>query len=63
VPLTTTTARHRFGQTIVANLIGCALVVIGAFTTPILFGLGFLILVVSLAVHLYVLATAKRAGR
>jgi uncharacterized membrane protein YphA (DoxX/SURF4 family) len=56
-------ARRRFGQTIIANFVGCALLLIGAFTTPILVGLGFVILIISLGVRLYVLATARRASR
>jgi len=52
--------RQRFGQTIIANFVGCALVFVGIFTTPILFGLGFAILVVSFAIRLYVLVASKR---
>ena len=56
-------SRRRFGQTIIANFVGCALLLIGVFTTPFLVGLGFMILVVSLGVRVYVLATARRASR
>jgi uncharacterized membrane protein YphA (DoxX/SURF4 family) len=62
VTLPTGKARHRFGQTIIANFIGCALLVVGYFTTPVIFALGFVILVISLGVRLYVL-TMSRRGR
>ena len=60
--LSTGKARHRWLQTIIANFIGCALLVIGFFTTPVLFALGFAILVISLGVRLYVV-TLTRRGR
>ena len=53
-------SRQRFGQTIIANFIGCAVVLVGIFTTSILVGLGFAILVVSLAIRVYVLVTTKK---
>ena len=55
-------ARQRVGRTIIANFLGCALLVIGVITTPVLVGLGFAILVVSFAVRLYVLVTSKRSS-
>lgn len=60
VTLSNSRSRQRFGQTIIANFVGCALVLVGIFTTPILVGLGFVILVVSLGVRLYALVTSKR---
>ncbi len=58
--LTNPRSRRRFGQTIIANLIGCAVLIVGAFTSPVLVGLGFTILVVSLAVRLYAIVILNR---
>jgi hypothetical protein len=51
-----------FGQTIIANFIGIALLVVGLFTTPVIVALGFAILVISLGVRFYVV-TMSRRGR
>jgi energy-converting hydrogenase Eha subunit F len=53
-------SRRRFGQTIIANFVGCALLIIGFFTTPLLMALGFAVLVVSFVTRSYVLVTARR---
>jgi len=47
--LTHPRSTRRFGTTVSAHPIGCAVLIVGAFTSPMLVGLGITVLVVSLA--------------
>jgi hypothetical protein len=59
-PLTLATfLRDSFGRTIVANLVGLVVLVIGFLTDSALVYLGLAILIGSLAVRIFVVATAR----
>lgn len=56
-----TRSRQLFSRTIIANFVGCTLMVIGMFTTPVFVGVGFAVLLASFSVRLYALVTSRRS--